>query len=147
MTYRSEKQCQVDKGQWFGEFTATTVAEASELDIDHLVPLANAHQSGGWAWAAERKQQYANWLDNSVHLIAVTASANRSKGARSPDEWRPPNESYWCEYAVGWISVKQDWKLTATQEEAAALQNMLATCASPPRLTISETDPALVPPV
>ena len=145
VTYKSDRQCKVEAGQWFGAFTATTVTEASKLDIDHLVPLANAHRSGGWAWAAKRKQHYANSLDNPDHLIAVTASANRSKGAKGPDEWRPPNESYWCDYAVSWIGVKQTWELTVTPAEAGALQDMLETCASPPHLTITETDSASGP--
>ena len=145
VTYKSDRQCKVETGQWFGAFTATTVTEASKLDIDHLVPLANAHRSGGWAWAAKRKQQYANSLDNPDHLIAVTASANRSKGAKGPDEGRPPNESYWCDYAVSWIGVKQTWELTVTPAEAGALQDMLETCASPPHLTITETDSASGP--
>ena len=122
VTYRSDRECQVDTGQWFGVFTATTVMEASKLDVDHLVPLANAHQSGGWAWTAERKEKYANNLDDPGHLIAVTAAANRSKGAKSPDEWRPPNESYWCEYAVAWITVKQTWELSATPKRQKPLR-------------------------
>ena len=145
VTFRSDRECQVDAGQWFGAFTATTVMEAGKLDVDHLVPLANAHQSGGWAWTAERKEEYANSLDDSGHLIAVTAAANRSKGAKSPDEWRPPNESYWCEYAVAWITVKQTWELTATPREAEALEEMLGTCASPPRLTVRPADPPPAP--
>ena len=142
VTYTGARECQVDAGQWFGAFTATTVMEASKLDVDHLVPLANAHQSGGWAWTPERKEQYANNLEYPGHLIAVTAGANRSKGAKSPDEWRPPNESYWCEYAVAWITVKQTWELTATPPEAEALEEMLGTCASPPELTVIMSDPA-----
>ena len=145
VTYKSDRQCKVEAGQWFGAFTATTVTEASKLDIDHLVPLANAHRSGGWDWAAKRKQQYANSLDDPDHLIAVTASANRSKGAKGPDKWRPPNESYWCDYAVSWIGVKQTWELTVTPAEAGVLQDMLKTCASPPHLTITETDSASGP--
>ena len=136
VTYKSDRQCQVDGGQWFGAFTATTVKEPSKLDVDHLVPLAIAHQSGGWAWTDEKKEQYANSLDHPDHLIAVTAGANRSKGAKGPDEWRPPNEPYWCEYAVAWIRVKQTWELTATPAEVEALQDMLATCANPPSLTV-----------
>ena len=145
VTYRNNRECQVETGQWFGTFTATTVTEASKLDVDHLVPLANAHQSGGWAWTPERKEQYANNLEYPGHLIAVTAGANRSKGAKSPDEWRPPDGSYWCEYAVAWITVKQTWELTATPREAEALEEMLGTCASPPRLTVRPADPPPTP--
>ena len=144
ITYKNDRECQVVTGEWFGVFTGTTVTEAGDLDIDHLVPLKNAHQSGGWAWTPERKEQYANNLEYPGHLIAVTAGANRSKGAKSPDEWRPPNESYWCEYAVAWIAVKQTWELSATPQEAEALEEMLGMCASPPRLTVrpGEAPPA-----
>ena len=145
VTFTSDRECQVDAGQWFGAFTAMTVMEASKLDVDHLVPLANAHHSGGWAWTAERKKEYANSLDDPGHLIAVTAAANRSKGAKSPDEWRPPNESYWCEYAVAWIAVKQTWELSATPQEVEALEEMLGTCASHPRLTVRPADPPPAP--
>ena len=145
VTYRSDKQCQVETGQWFGAFTATTVREASKLDVDHFVPLANAHQSGGWTWTAKRKELYANSLDDPGHLIAVTAAANRAKGAKGPEEWRPTNEPYWCEYAVAWISVKQTWELTATPAETEALRDMLATCASTPRLTVKAAGPASGP--
>ena len=109
VTYKSDRRCRVDTGQWWGAFTATTVTEASKLDVDHLVPLGNAHRSGGWAWVIERKRQYANSLDDPEHLIAVTASANRSKGARGPDQWKPPNQSYWCKYATHWTRVKHTW--------------------------------------
>ena len=138
--YKSERECQVVTGEWYGAFTGTTVTEAGELDIDHLVPLKNAHESGGWAWTAARKEQYANSLADPVHLIAVTSSANRSKGAQGPDEWRPFNESYWCEYAEAWIMVKQTWELTATPTEANALEEMLGTCAIPPKLTVIKSD-------
>ena len=140
VTYRSERQCRVDAGQWFGAFTGTTVTDASELDVDHLVPLANAHQSGGWAWTPERKREYANSLEDPDHLIAVTAGANRAKGAKAPDEWRPPDESYWCEYALDWIRIKRTWGLTVTPAEAEALREMLGACTNPPDLTTMQGD-------
>ena len=140
VTYKNDRQCQVKAGLWLGKFTGATVTEASELDIDHLVPLANAHRSGGWAWTPERKQQFANSLGDPGHLIAVTSGANRSKGAKSPDQWRPPDESYWCEYATDWTRVKSTWQLTATRAEARALGEMLQTCDDPPDVTVVESD-------
>ena len=100
----------------------------SDLDIDHMVPLYNAHKSGAWRWTPERKREYANYLEYPGHLIAATASANRQKGAKGPEEWRPPDESYWCRYALDWASIKAQWGLTATEPEAAALLEMAATC-------------------
>ena len=142
ITFTSDGICRVSQGQWFGSFTATIVTEPGELDIDHFVPLANAHRSGGWAWTSEQKRTFANSLDDPDHLIAVTSGANRSKGARGPDEWRPPNGTYWCEYAIDWIRIKHAWDLTATPTEADALQEMLATCDEIVELTTTVADAA-----
>ena len=87
-------QCRIASGQWVAPFTGTVVTDPSKLDVDHLVPLANAHWSGGHAWDSNRKRSYANDLTNPGHLVAVTASANRSKGAKGPEDWRPPDEAY-----------------------------------------------------
>ncbi len=137
VTYKTDRQCRVATGEWFGAFTGTTVEEPGTLDIDHLVPLANAHKSGAWAWSKEGKHAYYNSLDDADHLIAVTASANRSKGARGPDEWRPTNEAYWCEYARDWVRIKGAWGLTVTSAEAQALEEMLSRCDAPTRIVIT----------
>ena len=90
-----------------------------------MVPLKNAHDSGGWAWNSSKKEEYANYLGDLNHLIAVT------QGANVPEEWRPPDEGYWCRYATDGTEVKMEWGLTMTQEEAEAVIEMLDTCEEP----------------
>lgn len=128
VSFSDARECVVVGGHWIDPHTGIEVFEARLLDIDHMVPLANAHRSGGWQWNATDRQAYANDLSNPAHLIAVTASANRSKGDKGPEAWKPPNEGYWCQYATDWIGVKTIWVLSVTQEEWDALTDMLGRC-------------------
>ena len=129
------RECVVVSGRWLDPYTGIVIGSAGELDIDHMVPLANVHRSGGWAWTSQEKKNYANSLAFDGHLIAVTASANRSKGARGPETWKPPDDNHWCDYAINWIAVKNMWDLTATNDEWNALTEMLQTC--PGKVVIS----------
>lgn len=124
----SSHQCKVAQGHWLTPFSNVVVTTPSELDIDHMVPLKNAHLSGAWVWTAETKKSYFNDLSYENQLIAVTAFANRSKGARGPEQWKPENDSYWCQYAQDWIAIKLDWGLSANAEEWSALEEMIETC-------------------
>ena len=126
--FKDSDECEVTIGRWIGPYTGSVFTEPGDLDIDHMVPLVNAHKSGGHAWDPDRKRRYANHLTYQGHLIAVSASANRSKGGKGPDEWRPPNTDYWCQYALDWVTIKWEWELTATESEASALSEMLNTC-------------------
>ncbi len=121
-------RCRVISGRWVGPWTGEVFTDASDLDIDHHVPLGHAHLSGGWWWSPDRKRAYANDLDDPVSLQATSAPVNRSKGKQPPDEWKPDEAAGWCRYAVDWITVKQKWELTVTVSEVAALESMLATC-------------------
>ena len=128
VTFESDRNCRVATGRWYGAFAGAYVETPGDMDVDHLVPLKNAHDSGGWAWSSARKEDYANHLGDPDHLIAVTSAANRSKGAKGPEEWRPSDEGYWCQYATDWTEVKFEWGLTMTQGEAEAVIAMLDTC-------------------
>ena len=99
MTFETDRQCRVESGRWYGAFTGAYFEDPGDVDVDHMVPLKNAHNSGGWAWSPAMKEEYANNLGDDDHLIAVQDRANQSKGARGPDEWMPPDKTYWCEYA------------------------------------------------
>ena len=93
-----------------------------------MVPLKNAHDSGAAWWGAEDKQRFANDLARPETLVAVSASANRSKGARGPEAWKPENTAYWCDYARNWTRVKLRWNLTVTTTEKEALSEMFNSC-------------------
>ena len=128
VTFTTSSNCYVATGKWYGVYTGEYYYSASELDVDHFVPLKNAHDSGGYEWSLKKKKEYANYLEDSDHLIAVQAGANRSKGARGPEDWKPANTEYWCEYAYDWIRIKDTWGLTVTQDEWNALMLMISTC-------------------
>ena len=132
VTFETDRKCRVETGRWFGAFTGTYFEDPGDLDVDHMVPLKNAHLSGAWAWSSEKKEDYANELRADDHLIAVQDRANQSKGARGPDEWMPPDKSYWCQYATDWTEIKYWANLTMTEPEAEAVMDMLHTCENPP---------------
>jgi len=115
-------------GQWYSAYDGVTTTDASKFDIDHVVPLAEAWDSGASTWDAARRTAYANDVDHPQTLRAVSASANREKGDDDPTQWKPPLRSDWCSYATDWVSVKVTWNLTADPAEVSALRSMLDTC-------------------
>lgn len=122
-----DSSCQPTAGRWYSVYDATYVNESSGVDIDHIVPLAEAWKSGASGWTQARRQEFANNL-TIAQLIAVSASSNRSKGDSDPSEWQPPNASVHCIYAREWIWVKYTYGLSLQSAEKTALQQMLGTC-------------------
>lgn len=119
--------CNVTGGEWFSVYDSKTVNDPSEIDIDHMVPLAASWRAGADSWTDDKRSDFANDLDRP-QLIAVSRSSNRSKGDQDPSQWKPPNEDFWCQYAQDWIAVKSHWRLTVTADEKVALAEMLETC-------------------
>ena len=124
----SANGCTVIRGNWRDPYTGKIFTNPSDLDIDHLVPLAEAHRSGAAGWERRRKQQYANDLNNANSLIAVSASANRSKGDKDPARWLPQNSAYHCNYVKNWVAVKTTWGLAADSAELSAIAAIQARC-------------------
>ena len=120
--------CHVVSGRWVDPLSGDVFTDPSALDVDHMVPLANAFRSGGWGWDRDIRTRYSNYLADPWHLVALGASTNRSKGDHGPDEWRPPQPSAWCNYAREWKMVKQRWLLTISDPEQHALTEMEAAC-------------------
>ncbi|MBP5910764.1 HNH endonuclease [Streptomyces sp. LBUM 1478] len=123
-----DANCALAGGSWYSPYDDTVFTVARSLDIDHLVPLAESWDSGASAWTADERQAYANDLDDSRALIAVSATSNRSKADQDPATWQPPAEGYRCTYATDWIAIKTRWGLTVDPAEQAALTEVLDGC-------------------
>ncbi|MFV2084275.1 HNH endonuclease family protein [Micromonospora sp. LOL_021] len=119
--------CYPTSGSWYSPFDGATWTQASDVDIDHMVPLAEAWRSGAWAWSTARRQTYANDL-GGPELWAVTDNVNQAKGDKDPADWQPPRAAFRCTYARAWIQVKWYYDMTVDSAEKSALSGMLATC-------------------
>ena len=129
VSFRDNNSCTVDSGEWYDPYTNSTFYFASDVDIDHFVPLYDAFYSGAYLWPEHKRVEYSN--DIYVfehHLIAVDKGENRTKGKKPPHEWMPPNSNYHCEYAANWITIKYLWELTITTQEYNFLQNQIQNC-------------------
>lgn len=120
-----DEDCSFTAGSWIGPYTGETLTDSSDVDIDHVVPLANAWRSGASTWSTADREAYAN--DPQV-LLSTEDNANQEKGDRGPEAWKPPNAAYHCEYSRRWVNAKSTWRITITEAEKAALQEMLSTC-------------------
>ena len=121
-----DKKCKISGGKWLSAYDKKSITNASQLDVDHLVPLAEAWRSGAWAWTAMQRQEFANDLTDKRALIAVTLSTNRSKGDKDISEWVPKVDT--CGYVQNWIAIKIRYSLTYDTKEAAALSTYFAKC-------------------
>ena len=134
VTLAPQGRCDHDvlAGTWVDPYTGRTLVfddlkdrrQAQAIQIDHVVPLAEAWRSGASSWDDARRRAFANDL---AVLLASDGPTNAAKGDGDPASWRP-RRAYQCEYAVRWIAVKSDWSLAVDRSEARALREMLAAC-------------------
>jgi hypothetical protein len=120
------KRCLLTGGQWNSAFDGKTFRKSSQLDVDHVVPLAEAWRSGAWNWTPEKRQAFANDLTLKEALIAVSASSNRSKGDRDLAFWLPATGV--CNYVRDWITVKVTYGLTVDPAEAMVISRQTSAC-------------------
>jgi hypothetical protein len=123
--------CTLTRGKWFSRYDGVTTRDPSTFDIDHLVPLAEAWQSGAWRWSTATRTRYANDLGYGPDLVAVSAHSNRSKGDQEPQTWLPPRSSFDCTYIAWWVAVKWRWHLKIDQTEKNFLTSHLRSCGWP----------------
>ncbi|MFF8610972.1 HNH endonuclease family protein [Streptomyces sp. NPDC015346] len=113
--------CKLSEGEWLSYYDEQEVTDPAKLDIDHMVPLAEAWDSGASAWDAKRREAYANDQDAATSLVAVTARTNRQKPDQDPATWMPPAPGATCRYLAEWTATKLRWGLTADQAEIDTL--------------------------
>lgn len=113
--------CKIGEGEWLSYYDEQEVTDPGKLDIDHMVPLAEAWDSGASAWDAKRREAYANDQDAASSLVAVTARTNRQKADQDPATWMPSAPSATCRYLAEWTATKLRWGLAADQSEIDAI--------------------------
>lgn len=121
-------RCVVVSGTWYSPYDGVTWTNPSDVDIDHVVALNEAWQSGAYAWTPKQRENFANDLTDSRTLLAVTDSVNQSKSDKDPSDWLPPLATYRCMYLANWVSIKVRWSLAMDEAEFAAVKSGLANC-------------------
>lgn len=119
-------RCAVVTGKWKSYYDGATWTRASDVDIDHVVPLAEAWDSGARRWDAATRKAYANDLGDPRTLVAVTDNVNQAKGDKDPAEWMPTKGR--CRYVTQWVAVKIRWSLKVNQAEKNALARVAGGC-------------------
>jgi|LauGreDrversion4_1035100.scaffolds.fasta_scaffold09275_2 hypothetical protein len=119
-------KCKLTGGKWVNSYDGKTLTNPSQLDIDHLVPLAEAWRSGAWKWTPTQRQAFANDLDDPWALNAVALSTNRSKGDKDPALWMPSIDR--CVYISKWVTVKWRYSLTVDVKEMVSIKKISQEC-------------------
>lgn len=118
--------CTITGGEWHSWYDGVVETDPSSIDIDHMVPLAEAWDSGAKRWTAGTRKRFANDLGDARSLVGVTASSNRSKSDRDPAEWLP--DHHLCRYARYYVATKIRWHLRVDRTEKRALRKLAADC-------------------
>ncbi|MFM8628239.1 MAG: HNH endonuclease family protein [Candidatus Nanopelagicus sp.] len=129
ITYKAgTRDCKVIAGQLLDPFSGKVITFSADkvvVDIDHVVALSNAWQTGAAYFDKNKRSQIAN---DPLNLLAVDAKLNRKKGDGDAATWLPPYKAFRCEYVARQVAVKAKYGLWVTQPEKAAIGKILSTC-------------------
>ena len=118
--------CSLSGGRWFSYYDNVSWTDPSDIDIDHMVPLAESWDSGAGTWTTSVRQAYANDLGDYRTLVGVTDSVNQSKSDQDPTTWLPQYQQ--CRYIKEWVAVKHRWRLSVDSAEKSKLSSVAAGC-------------------
>jgi hypothetical protein len=134
---RISAPCTLTGGRWYSPYDNRYWTRASDLDVDHLVALAEAWDSGARRWSAPTRRAFANDLGDARTLAAVTDNVNAAKGDRDPAQWLPPHAAYRCTYIAHWTAVKIRWRLSVDQTEKTRLTALANHCPATIKVTVT----------
>nr|OQO18529.1 putative secreted protein [Rachicladosporium sp. CCFEE 5018] len=124
VSVQTDSACTATSGTWYSDYDQATWYAASDVDIDHIVPLKEAWVSGARSWTTAQRQAFANDVTRP-QLLSVTDNVNQSKGDQDVADWLPPNVGYQCEYVRAFVQVKYYYKLSMDSAENAAAADVL----------------------
>ena len=122
--FTNSSQCTVTGGLWLDPYLGKVITIASDLDVDHVIPLAYAHANGGAAWPRSRKQSFAM---DEINLLLVDDGENQLKGAKGPSGYLPRKE-YQCDYVKKWQLVATKYELEVPHTDSRVLLNISTAC-------------------
>lgn len=124
--FKVDNKCSVAKGEWVDPYSGNTMTDAAtEIQIDHMVPLREAYVSGAYKWTFKERCLYGNYLGYRNHLVAVSGDENNEKSAKTPDDYMPSNIPYSCEYLKDWLKIKSFWGLSLVPEEMKSIKRLI----------------------
>jgi len=118
--------CTISGGRWFSYYDRVSWTNTGDLDIDHMVSLAEAWDSGARTWSSTVRRDFANDLGDSRSLVAVTDDVNQTKGDQDPGTWLPQYDR--CRYLREFVAVKHRWRLTVDSAEKSAMTSLASSC-------------------
>jgi hypothetical protein len=118
--------CTLTGGRWYSYYDRRSWTDQGRIDIDHMVPLAEAWDSGARSWTAANRERFANDLGDFRSLVGVTDTVNQQKSDQDPAEWLPPY--YKCRYLREYVAVKVRWRLSIDAAERVAMVDLAASC-------------------
>lgn len=124
VSYTNPRNCVVRTGEWIDEYTGESYTVATQLDVDHIIPLIYAHSYGGDRWPPEKKLAFAN---DPMNILLVERREIRRKNNRGPSRYLP-REDYQCQYARAWQGLAEKYDLDLDRRDETAVRRLLESC-------------------
>jgi len=137
VSWTNPRQCEIREGKWIDAYTGEEFARAARLELDHIIPLSYANAANGYQWNDQKRMQFAN---DPLNLIPVGRDTHRNKRDRGIGSWRPPEESFHCEYAAAWRDMSRKYDLQLYQRDESRMNTILEDCDIPEMDFESEND-------